>query len=114
MERMEWLVKELNKHSYNYYVLDNPTISDADFDRLYDELVALEKQTGIILDDSPTKRVGDRVLEGFTKKTHKFRMYSLNKSKTYEEIQSFVNDIKEVEPNSTFTLGYKFDGLTIV
>ena len=114
MERMKWLVGELNKHCYNYYVLDNPSISDADFDKMYDELVALEKETGIVLDESPTKRVGGETLAGFTKKTHKIRMYSLNKSKTKEEIESFVNDIKAVEPNSTFTLGYKFDGLTVV
>ena len=114
MERMKWLVSELNKHCYNYYVLDNPTISDADFDKLYDELVMLEKQTGIVLEDSPTKRVGGETLAGFTKKTHKIRMYSLNKSKTKQEIEDFVNDIKQIEPSSTFTLGYKFDGLTIV
>ena len=114
MERMKWLVEELNKHCYNYYVLDNPTISDADFDKLYDELLALEKETGIVLDDSPTKKVGGDVLAGFTKKTHKFRMYSLDKCKTFEALTEFVDDIKRVEPNSTFTLGYKFDGLTVV
>lgn len=114
MERMEWLVKELNKHCYNYYVLDNPTISDADFDKLYDELLELEKSTGIVLEDSPTKRVGGDTLAGFVKKTHKFRMYSLDKCRTRADIEKFVNDIKEVEPNSTFTLGYKYDGLTIV
>lgn len=111
---MKWLVKELNKHCYNYYVLDNPTISDADFDKLYDELLALEKSLGVVLDDSPTKRVGGDVLDGFVKKTHEFRMYSLDKCKTFEDIESFINDIKSVEPNSTFTLGYKYDGLTIV
>lgn len=114
MDRMEWLVKELNKHCYNYYVLDNPTISDADFDKLYDELLELEKNTGIVLEDSPTKRVGGDVLSGFVKKTHKFRMYSLDKCRTREEVEKFVNDIKASEPNSTFTLGYKYDGLTVV
>ena len=68
MDRMKWLVEELNKHCYNYYVLDNPTISDADFDKLYDELLELEKKTGIVLDESPTRRVGGEVLAGFTKK----------------------------------------------
>ncbi len=114
MEEMKKLVNELNKHCYNYYVLDNPTISDADFDKMYDRLLELEKQTGIVLEDSPTKRVGGEVLDGFVKKTHKERMYSLDKCRTYEDLTSFVNDIKSVEPNSTFTLGYKFDGLTIV
>lgn len=114
MDRMKWLVEELNKHCYNYYVLDNPSISDADFDKMYDELLLLEKETGITLDESPTKRVGGETLDGFTKKTHKIRMYSLNKSKTKKEIEDFIDDIKKIEPNSTFTLGYKFDGLTIV
>lgn len=111
---MEQLVEELNKHCYNYYVLDNPTISDADFDKMYDELLALEKQTGIVLENSPTKRVGGETLDGFVKREHKFRMYSLDKCRTFEDLQEFVNDIKKVEPKSTFTLGYKYDGLTIV
>ena len=114
MERMKWLVEELNKHCYNYYVLDNPTISDADFDKMYDELLLLEKQTGIVLENSPTKRVGGETLSGFVKKTHKFRMYSLDKCRTFADLTGFVNDIKKVEPNATFTLGYKYDGLTIV
>lgn len=114
MERMKWLVDELNKHCYNYYVLDNPTISDADFDKLYDELLILEKETGIVLEESPTKRVGGETLDGFVKKTHEFRMYSLDKCRAFEDIYKFVDDIKKQEPNSTFTLGYKYDGLTIV
>ena len=56
IKRMEELVKILNKYSYEYYVLDNPSVSDKEYDVLYDELVNLEKQTGIILFDSPTKR----------------------------------------------------------
>lgn len=114
MERMKWLVCELNKHCYNYYVLDNPTISDADFDKLYDELLSLEKETGIVLEDSPTRRVGGDVLDGFVKKTHEHRMYSLDKCRSFEALTEFIENIKKVEPNSTFTLGYKFDGLTIV
>lgn len=114
MDRMNWLVEELNKHCYNYYVLDNPTISDADFDKLYDELLGLEKESGVVLDNSPTKRVGGQVLEGFVKRTHKFRMYSLDKCRSFEDLTNFINDIKKVEKNATFTLGYKYDGLTIV
>ena len=114
MDRMKWLVEELNKHCYNYYVLDNPTISDAEFDKLYDELLILEKQTGIVLDDSPTKRVGGDVLDGFKKRTHEFRMYSLDKCRNFKDLGDFIDDVKKVEPNCDFTLGYKFDGLTIV
>ena len=114
IKEMQALVDELNKHCYNYYVLDNPTISDAEFDKLYDKLVLMEKETGIILPDSPTQRVGDNVLDGFTKVKHKVRLYSLEKSRTKEEIEKFVSDIKKVEPKSTFTVDYKYDGLTIV
>ena len=71
---MRELVDLLNKHSYNYYVLDNPTISDKEYDKLYDELVLLEKQTGIVLPDSPTMRVGDVVLDKFVKVEHKHKL----------------------------------------
>lgn len=114
MDKMKQLVEELNKHCYNYYVLDNPTISDADFDKMYDELLALEKETGIVLENSPTKRVGGETLDGFVKREHKIRMYSLDKCRTFEDLEKFVNDIKKIEPNSSFTLGYKYDGLTVV
>ena len=114
MDRMKWLVEELNKHCYNYYVLDNPTISDAEFDKMYDELLSLEKQSGIVLADSPTKRVGGDVLSGFVKVAHEIPMYSLDKTKSFEELQKFISDIKSVVPTSTFTLGYKYDGLTVV
>ena len=114
MDRMRWLVDELNKHCYNYYVLDNPTISDKEFDKMYDELLELEKNTGIVLDDSPTKRVGGEVLEGFVKVAHEIPMYSLDKSRTFQEVEKFICDIKKVVPNSTFMLGYKYDGLTVI
>lgn len=114
MDRMKWLVEELNKHCYNYYVLDNPTISDADFDKLYDELLILENKTGIVLDNSPTKRVGGEALDSFKKREHKIRMYSLDKCRSYEDVNKFIEDIKKVEPSATFTLGYKYDGLTVV
>ena len=56
--RINELVKEINQHSYNYYTLDNPTISDADWDKLLDELITLEHETGYILPNSPTQNVG--------------------------------------------------------
>jgi len=76
IERMKWLVEEVSKHAYNYYVLDSPTISDKEYDLLYDELVMLEKQTGTVLPSSPTERVGGEILAGFKKYQHKFRLYS--------------------------------------
>ncbi|MDD4815687.1 MAG: NAD-dependent DNA ligase LigA [Clostridia bacterium] len=114
MERMEWLVNEIAKHSYNYYVLDNPTISDKEFDKLYDELVMLEKQTGIILPNSPTQRVGGDILEGFKKYPHKYRLYSLDKCQTKEDLKLWIDDIKKVFPQADFTCEYKFDGLSLV
>lgn len=114
IKRMEELVDELNVHVKNYYVLDNPTISDSEYDKLYDELVALEKETGTILPASPTQRVGGETLEGFNKFVHEVSLYSLDKSQTYEGIISWVDEIKKEFPSSTFSVEYKFDGLSIV
>ena len=114
MTEMQKLVDEINKHCYNYYVLDNPTISDKEFDALYDRLVALEKETGVVLPTSPTQRVGGDVLEGFKKFTHEFRLYSLDKCQTKAELAKWVNDVKSKFPDATFTTEYKFDGLSLV
>ena len=85
-EKMKSLVEELNKYAYEYYALDNPTITDKDYDKKYDELVALEKELNEVLPYSPTARVGDVVLEGFKKYTHKGRLWSLGKAQSIEEI----------------------------
>ena len=69
IKRIKELITQLNKYNYYYYVLDNPIIADREYDAIYDELVALEKETGVVLPDSPTKQVGDTVLEGFKKFT---------------------------------------------
>ena len=114
MDEMKQLVDKLNKYAYEYYVLDNPTISDGEYDKLYDKLVALEESTGIVLPDSPTHRVGDTVLEGFEKVKHKVSLYSLDKCQSSDSLVSWINSVKEKEPNSNFTLECKFDGLTIV
>ena len=60
-EEMEELIKVINFHNYNYYCLDNPTISDAEWDKLYDRLLTLEKETGVVLPDSPSQRVGGEI-----------------------------------------------------
>lgn len=114
MNEMQKLVEEINKHSYNYYVLDNPTISDKEFDALYDRLVKLEKETGIILPNSPTQRVGGEILQGFEKYPHKERLYSLDKCQTKEALGKWIDDIKADFPQATFTTEYKFDGLSLV
>ena len=113
-ERMEFLVEELNKHNYNYYVLDNPTISDKEYDKLYYELVDLEKEMGIILPNSPTQRVGGEILDKFQKHKHEVRLYSMNKVRDFEDLGKFMSDMAKFQQNPTFSLEYKFDGLTVV
>ncbi len=113
-ERMKFLVEELNKHNYNYYVLDNPTISDKEYDKLYYELVDLEKELGIVLPSSPTQRVGGEILDKFQKHRHEVRLYSMNKVRDFDDLAKFMNDMAKYQKNPTFSLEYKFDGLTVV
>lgn len=113
LEEMKGLIEEIEKHNYNYYVLDNPTISDSEYDKMYYRLVDLEKELGT-LPYSPTLRVGDDVLDGFTKKTHEVPLYSLNKVRDFEELTSWVADMKKLAEETDFAVEYKFDGLQIV
>ncbi|MBE5748366.1 MAG: NAD-dependent DNA ligase LigA [Clostridiales bacterium] len=112
-KRMKELVSVLNQWAYEYYVLDKPTASDAKYDQLYDELVSLEKQTGVILPSSPTKRVGGEVLKGFEQHKHLGRLYSLDKAQNYEELKDWFDKIKDIYPEAEFSVEYKYDGLTI-
>lgn len=114
LERMRALVEEVLFHNRNYYELDNPTISDKEYDKLYDELVDLEKETGVVLPNSPTQRVGGDVLDKFVKKRHEVRLYSMNKVRSDQELADFFVDMKKFVKNPTFAVEYKFDGLTIV
>ena len=111
IKRIKELIQIINKHNYNYYVLDNPTIADREYDKIYDELVSLERDTGVVLPDSPTLKVGDVVLEGFKKHTHISRLYSLDKCNTFEELKSWIDGINKQYGEQEFTLEYKFDGL---
>lgn len=114
MERMKELVAILNRYGYEYYVLDNPTVSDGEYDRLYDELKRLEAESGIVLPDSPTRRVGGEPISAFSKHQHISRLYSLDKAVTYEQLSSFVERIlKSENPDTKYTVEYKFDGLTM-
>ena len=113
-KRMEELIKEIEIHNRNYYELDNPTISDIEYDKLYYELVDLEKELNLVLPNSPTQRVGGGVLSGFKKKVHEVRLYSLNKVRSTEELDKWIQDMKEYAPDTIFTLEYKFDGLQLV
>ena len=115
-ERLKWLTEEVNKHNKNYYVYDNPTISDAEYDKLYYELVDLEKELNFSLPETPTARVGDYVLPGFKKRKHTVQLYSLNKVKDYEDLKKWLNDMQKAtgKNNLTYSLEYKYDGLKIV
>ncbi|MGU8813730.1 NAD-dependent DNA ligase LigA [Clostridium perfringens] len=121
---IEELVEELNKYSYEYYVLGNSSVTDKDYDKKYYELVDLEKETGYKLPYSPTQRVGDVILPEFKKYTHKARLWSLDKAQTLEEIREWHNrNVKFLEeynrtsdeelPPLKYILTKKFDGLTI-
>ena len=115
-ERLRYLTEEVNKHNKNYYVYDNPTISDKEYDDLYYELVDLEKELGYSLPNSPTNRVGDYVLPKFKKRKHEIPLFSLNKVKDFADLYSWMDDMKKVTnvSNLTFSLEYKFDGLKVV
>ena len=112
MSKMEELVEKLNKYAYEYYVLDAPSVSDKEYDTLYDELVKLEKQTGIVLFNSPTKRVGGEPISAFKKHQHINRLYSLDKATTEEEMYAFQKRINATD-ETEYTVEYKFDGLTV-
>ena len=114
INKMQELVKLLNKYAHEYYVLDNPTVSDKEYDMLYDQLVELEKQSGIVLFDSPTKRVGGEPISAFKKHKHIERLYSLDKATKVEQLDSFDKRIKkEFQDEIIYMVEYKFDGLTI-
>ena len=90
VDRMRELVDRLNETAYQYYTLDAPTISDVEWDRLYDELVKLESETGERLPDSPTRRVGGEVLAGFEPHTHLARLWSMGKAQSIEALEDWA------------------------
>ena len=113
LQKMKELVEIINYHNYNYYSLDNPTISDAEWDKLYDELLLLEKETGVVLENSPSKRVGGEILSSFKKYTHEVNLYSLEKCNTFERLREWVDSIKKQNQKTEFFVEYKYDGLTV-
>lgn len=118
------LVERLNQYAKEYYALDTPSVSDAEYDKLYDRLVSLEKELGESLPYSPTQRVGDKVLPEFKKHTHLAPLWSLDKSQSVEGIREWHNrNLKAIReynlineeklPEPTYILTKKFDGLTL-
>ena len=113
---MERLVKELNYHSYRYYVLDSPVLSDAEYDRLYRRLAEFEEEYHYVLPDSPTQRVGAPPLEKFEKVRHTEPMLSLGNAFTYDEVREFDRRVKRLLNTGEeieYTVEPKYDGLAV-
>lgn len=114
LKRMEDLVELLNKYADAYYKNDAPLVSDSEYDALYDELKLLESETGIVTDDSPSRRVGAAPVERFEQHTHIARLYSMDKVQSESELYSWAERISRLTSTSPeYALEYKFDGLTI-
>lgn len=111
-DRQKELTATLNRWAYEYYVLDDPSVSDAEYDKLYAELQRLEAESGVVLFDSPTRRVGGEPIKAFARHDHIVRLYSLDKSVTKEELSAFFTRIAKVCAHPEYTVEYKFDGLT--
>lgn len=113
-DRMKELVELLNKYAALYYEEDAPTVSDAEYDALYDELRALEESEGYSLKNSPTHRVGGAPQKKFASSRHLLRLYSLDKCKTEEELADWcARLVRATGREPELTAEYKFDGLTL-
>ena len=110
---MRELVDLLNRYGYEYYVLDAPSVSDREYDALYDELRALERESGVVLPDSPTRRVGGEPVKSFARHEHIARLYSLDKAVTEDELDAFFTRVEKAAGRVGYTVEYKFDGLTM-
>ena len=125
LARMEQLIEELNRMAHEYYTLDTPSASDAEYDALYDLLMKLEQETGLVLPHSPTRRVGGEILKGFTPHRHLAKLWSLDKAQTeasllawHTRVKKLVDQYNQANPDNplpepSFALELKFDGLTL-
>lgn len=123
MDEMRTLVDRLNETAYQYYVLDEPTISDKEWDALYDRLVQLEAETGERLPDSPTRRVGGEPLTAFEPHTHLARLWSMDKAQSVDALREWYNRAEKLRseanaagaslPELSFVVEHKFDGLKV-
>lgn len=112
--RINELVELLNRYADEYYRLDRPSVSDAEYDRLYRELLELEKANpDQVLPHSPTHRVGGKILDGFEKFTHQYPLYSLQDAFSKEELEAFDQRIRKEFPQATYICELKIDGLSI-
>lgn len=123
-EEINQLIEEINRLNYHYYTLDEPLVSDGEYDEIYDRLVKLEGKSGYINENSPTQKVGGQVLEKFEKHFHITKLLSQDKAQTYDKLEDWINRANRLRRdynNShddqleklTFIMEYKFDGLTV-
>ena len=123
-EEINLLIEEINRLNYHYYSLDEPLVSDGEYDEIYDRLVKLEGESGYINENSPTQKVGGEVLEKFEKHFHITKLLSQDKAQTYDKLEDWINRANRLRRdynNShddqleelTFIMEYKFDGLTV-
>lgn len=113
-ERMKELVELLNRYATEYYTSDNPSVSDSEYDRLYRELVELEKaHPEQVLPDSPTHRVGGKILDGFEKYNHQYPLYSLQDAFSRDELDAFDARVRKELDDVTYICELKIDGLSI-
>lgn len=124
LEKLKNLIDRINELDYHYYSLDKPLVSDGEYDKIYDELVRLEKELDYVPENSPTNRVGGQILEKFEKHFHITRLLSQDKAQSYEELEAWIDRCKRLKnsyeaenaiklPDLEFIMEYKFDGLTI-
>ena len=121
MEEMRSLVDRLNQLNYHYYVLDEPLVSDDEWDALYKRLKQLEEELGTVLPDSPTQKIGGEPIERFESVTHKVKLWSMDKAQSFEELYAWEERVNkrldEVfgsgRKKTQYSLEYKFDGLTV-
>lgn len=118
--KIRQLVDLLNEYNFHYYVLDEPLVSDVEYDRLYDKLKALEEETGIWFPDTPTQRIGDQPIAAFGTHRHRASLWSLDKVRTSDELLEWESRLRrQLGPLATdadeltYLVEYKYDGLTI-
>ena len=124
LEKLQNLIEKINELDYYYYTLDKPLVSDGEYDKIYDELINLQKELDFVPEDSPTNRVGGQILEKFEKHFHITRLLSQDKAQSYQDLEAWIDRCQrlkstyEIEnaiklPDLEFIMEYKFDGLTI-
>lgn len=118
--KIEELISKIEELNYYYYTLDKPLVSDGEYDKLFDQLLSLEKQRGYADPNSPTSRIGGEILSNFETHNHISPLYSLDKARSIEEIDAWIlrtnriaDDSSKILNDVEYIVEYKFDGLTI-